>query len=189
VEFYVDGTFQTMIGTYPFATDLRAPLLTGVKKTFTVQARPLDTAGNAASSESLTITLTNELRRPFLISFTPASGMRFVTNTMVSVSATFNEELSLSSLASGWSISSAGPDDQFGTADDILLDSTVAQINATNYSLTFPQPLGPGFYNTSLTTNVTDLWGNVLRGGTNWEFGIRVPVTYVGLDGLWAAIR
>ncbi|MEO8428561.1 MAG: hypothetical protein ABI651_15785, partial [Verrucomicrobiota bacterium] len=47
VEFYLDGNLAFDDGSHPFEADLRAPVFTAQKSSFTVRARALDLGGNA----------------------------------------------------------------------------------------------------------------------------------------------
>lgn len=187
VEFHVDGGLRTVVGTYPFATDVLAPLLVPGKSSFTVQARAWDTAGNSTWSPVLTLGLTHGLRPPRLLAFAPTSGTRFLTNTVVPVTATFDEPMDLDSLAGGWTLRGHGPDGLPDTADDVVVPGAVELLGGTAYALTFVQPLPADFYTVTLATNVTDLAGNRLVETTAWEFGIRPLTTFIGTGRTWTA--
>jgi hypothetical protein len=186
VEFYLDGEHRATRGSHPFAADLRVPRLEAGKQDFTVQARAFDTAGNATWSQPVTIGLTNELRPPFLVSSSPRSGTRYLSGTVVAVTASFNEPMAPETFDAGWTITSSGPDGQPDTADDVRLATTVAQIGEASYRLVFDQPLDEGFYRVDATANLTDLFDNPLGTNRTWEFGIRPQLTYLGPSTLWS---
>lgn len=187
VDFFIDDELRATAGTHPFAVDLRAPILTTEKTGFSLRARAWDSAGNSGWSEVLTLGLANELRRPYLVSHSPVSGLRQLTNSIVEIRATFNELMDLRSMESGWTLTAAGPDSRFGTADDTALPGEPVAIGANAYALVTPQPLPTGLYQVTATTNLTDLFGNPLLAPVVWEFGIRPLVTLVGPGTLWTA--
>lgn len=187
VEFFIDEEWRATVGTHPFVADLRAPAMTTEKTSFSLRARAWDTAGNAGWSEGLTLGLTNELRRPYLVNHSPASGLRQLTNSIVEISATFNELMDLESMESGWTLIAAGADSRFGTGDDTTLPGEPVAIGENVYALVTSQPLPAGLYQVTATTNLTDLFGNPLLAPVVWEFGIRPLVTLVGPGTLWTA--
>ncbi|MCC6234460.1 MAG: Ig-like domain-containing protein, partial [Verrucomicrobiales bacterium] len=188
VEFYLDGNRVADAGSHPFEVSLRAPELSATKTNFIVRARAFDTAGNSAWSENLTIALVPEIRAPHLLAFTPPSGVAGITGTVFSVSARFTETLAPASLASGLFVNEAGPDTQFGTADDQRIPSTagLSADAAFEYRLQLNQPLPRGNYRVTASTNLTDLFGNRLLNPTNWTFLVREPLTWKATEGSWS---
>ncbi|MBE7500912.1 MAG: Ig-like domain-containing protein [Verrucomicrobiales bacterium] len=187
VEFFLDDEFRARAGSYPFAADLRAPALTATKTVFSLRARAWDTAGHSSWSEVIFLGLTNELRRPYLVSHSPVAGLRQLTNSLVEIHATFNEPMDLASLQTGWILIAAGADDRFGTADDTPLTSEPVMMGGNAYALMTPQPLPVGLYQVTATTNVTDVFGNRLLTPAVWDFGIRPLLTLAGSGALWSA--
>ena len=185
VEFYLDDALVVDDGSHPFEADMRAPGFTPQKGSFIVRARAFDAAGNSAWSETLSISLTNELRSPKLLAFAPPADSTSLTGMVLNVSARFNEPLLASTLNGGFKVESSGPDDQFGTADDQVMAFTVATESSNRYVLNLQQPLPRAFYRVTALTNLTDLFGNRLLNPTNWIFAVRVPLQWVGGDGLW----
>ncbi|MCI0537076.1 MAG: hypothetical protein L0Z50_17815 [Verrucomicrobiales bacterium] len=186
VEFHIDGQQVAVVGSYPFETDLPSPQLSPEKRSFVLQARAFDTAGNSAWSAPLTILLTNELRAPFLTAFTPLSGARYATGSMVQVTASFNEPIAPSTLESGWTLSAVGADGIPGTADDGAVPTIVSQSGPTSYTLEFAQPLPQGLYAVRAGTNLTDAFGNQFSRDVVWEFGIRPVISFIGPGNVWS---
>lgn len=187
VEFFLDDELRAVVGTYPFAADVRVPSLTTAKTGFALRARAWDTAGNSSWSDVLLLGLTNELRRPYLVSHSPVSGLRLLTNSVVEIGATFNEPMDPVSLQTGWTLVAAGADDRFGTADDTALPGQSGALGENAYGLVTAQPLPVGFYQLTATTNLTDVFGNRLLEPVAWEFGIRSLLTMAGTGTLWSA--
>lgn len=185
VEFHLDGNLAFDDGSHPFEADLRAPDFAAPKTSFTVRARAFDLAGNSTWSDTLTIGLTNELKAPRLTSFTPPAGSLGLTGTVFEVTARFNEPLLASTLGGGFNATAAGADDQFGTADDQPAPFTTTLLSSNTYRINLNQPFAAGYYRVAAGTNLTDVFGNRLASPTNWIFGIREPIHWVGGDGNW----
>ena len=72
----------------------------------------------------------------------------------------------------GLEIRSAGPDDTFGTADDVVYDARASYDGNTRVNVTIADgPLYPGRYRLTVTDTITDLVGNALDGDRNGTIG------------------
>ncbi len=184
VEFYLDGVKTFTDAAFPFEYRFITPSRTGSKTNFVIQARAVDTGGNATWSDPITIPLVTDATQPTVAFVSPTGGASVIT-----LLARFSEPLAPSSITpNSLLVVSPGPDGTFGTADD-----AVVRGGAINYDpatstavLTFPSPLADGAYRGIITTNVADVAGNHLAANYSWQIhtGNGVYWTRQG-DGFW----
>lgn len=190
VEYYVDDSIAAVAPAPPFDAHVIAPELTLSKQDFKLQARAIDTGGNAAWSSPVVIQLDKSLNGPRVRSFTPANLTPILSGNSVTVSASFNRALDPATVSHSFTLSTAGPDGLPGTADDVLVPSTVNQDSPTNLVLNFTQPLPVDDYVVRVTTNLTDTAGAPLSSNVFWTFRIRPSISNVPQNPtnfLWSA--
>lgn len=125
------------------------------------------------------------MNAPRIVSFTPPAGSLGLPGTIFEVTARFTENLLTSTLAGGFNVTAAGADEQFDTADDQPAPFTTTLLSSNTYRINLNQPLATGYYRLAAGTNLTDFSGNRLANPTNWVFGFREPLVWVGGDGNW----
>lgn len=161
VEFYVDGEKQATDGSFPFEHRFVTPLIAPGRDTFTLRARASDTGGNTTWSDLLTVRLVPDATPPRVVRAVPSVGA--IAGSVDTITAYFNEPVIEATLDPGsFRLISAGADDVFGNADDLLVTGGAVsyrdQLNAA--VLAFPTNLPPAFYRIVIGTNVTDRAGN-----------------------------
>jgi hypothetical protein len=72
VEFYVDGARVFSDASFPFEHRFLTPLLSSGRSNFTVRARAIDTGGNFAWSDEITVSLTPNMTPPRVVRTFPA---------------------------------------------------------------------------------------------------------------------
>ena len=171
VEFLVDGRRIATDGNYEFESSFVTPAITPTKKSFTLQARATDTGGNSTTTALLNVALAPLAAPPRVIRTSPAPGA-FASSARV-VSAVFNEPVLEATVNRNTvMLRSAGPDNAFGTQDDIAINNGAVSYSALlqTASLTLPSPLPPGLYEARITPAITDLEGNALQAEVAWTF-------------------
>jgi hypothetical protein len=179
VEFYIDGSLAGLSGKFPFASTLRAPAKTATKTSFLLRAKATDTGGNVGWSDALSITLLPDLTPPGLLSLTPSPNSTRPRGSVSRLSAVFDSEIDITSIQNAWTLQSAGPDGNFGTADDVSVTGgrmTFDQPDRTAI-FQFSAPLLSGRYRSRLASSVKDLQGNPMSADVTWDFTI--PTTLV----------
>jgi len=169
-EFYLDGTLVETDGNYPFEHRFRVPKLTAEKTTFTIQARAIDTGGNATVTPVITVQILPDLTPPKARPAEPlASG--FGAN-VTQVTAIFSEPILESTLnPASFTLVGAGPDRTFATADDVVVSGAVSLVaEARTAVFNVDEPLPAGRYQARLTRAITDLTGNALAAEALWNF-------------------
>lgn len=177
VEFHIDGVSAGRSGRHPYATTLRAPARLNGKTNFKLRARATDTAGNSAWSDEITLELLPDLTPPRLLAFSPDDGSVSPRGSLSQLTASFDSAMNPASLASAWTLVSAGPDALIGTPDDQAVSggSVVVEPVSRTATLGFPAPLRSGSYRARITNIAADLAGNGLASESAWNFTI--PVT------------
>lgn len=171
VEFYIDGQRVFTDGNFPYEYRFIAPPRSQ-QATMRLQIRASDTGGNAAVSAEVMINIIQDPVAPTVRNTFPLNGALLSSVNTLSVS--FDEPMNPGSLSTAASLVEAGPDAQFGTADDISITLGAVEFRETVlaafYSL--PSSLAPGFYQATLSTAATDLVGNPLAQSKVWNFRV-----------------
>ncbi|MCI0537102.1 MAG: hypothetical protein L0Z50_17945, partial [Verrucomicrobiales bacterium] len=191
VEFYVDGALAARCGKFPFAVTLRAPALTATKSSFVLRAKATDTGGNSAWSSEVTLSLLPDLTPPRLVVTSPAHNDTPARGSISALSAVFDSVVSLGSLQSGWSLTAAGADGNFGSADDVPIsggDITFDPVERIAIRQ-FNAPLLSGRYRMRFAASVSDLGGNMLGTDETRDFTIPTaqPTSATPANG-WVAL-
>ncbi len=189
VEFYVNGVKVFTDGNFPFEYRFAVPALTTTNTNFTLQARAVDTGGNATWSETITVRILPDLAEdlaPVVKYTTPAGGGgRTITNLL----AYFSKALDPATLNSNsFRLFSAGADGTLGTADDLLfIDGSVGYRKFGNAAaVTFGAPLPIGHYRAVLSPEIADPNGHHLAATYSWDFQVADASFWVNLgDGPW----
>ena len=185
VEFYLDGRRTFTDGSFPFEYRFNLPALTGTKTNVLLRARAIDTGGNAAWSEELTIQLGPDLTPPRVIAFGPVGGGKAISSVFVN----FNEPMNPATLNSGaLRLIGAGADGLLDTADDRPAEGGVVgyQPETLGVSLSFPASLTDGLYRAIVMAATTDVAGNPLGKEHTWQFRVADAVFWIGgLSGSW----
>ena len=98
VEFYVDGQRIASDGSFPFEVNFLAPLRRN-QQTVVVQARTVDTRGNATATAPIVVSLTPDTTPPSITARTPRVGGVVATADLIG--AFFSEPMEQASLANG----------------------------------------------------------------------------------------
>jgi hypothetical protein len=163
VEFYVDGTLAATDGNFPFEYRFIAPQLTTSKTSFTLQARALDTGGNATSTAVATINLQPDTTAPRILQTVPPAGT--IIGSVTTIGVVFTKPIDPSKLTNNTlQLRSFGPDGLIGTADDVLvLNATLSWQGSVNEAvITSPTELAPGTYAVEVLPPLADLSGNLI---------------------------
>lgn len=172
VELWVDGNLVQTDGNYPFQFFFTAPLLSDQSRVF-VSVVASDTGGNRTTSALQGFDLVPDSTPPRVLSVYPPSGALLTNQSQIV--AFLNEPLNPASVAAAaLTLTSAGPDNLLGTADDtIVAGGSLSYVeNVFGVFLTFGAPLPPGRYRATAAPPIADLAGNVLAQARTWEFGI-----------------
>src|SRR5262249_59395878 len=103
-------------GNFPFEYRFTAPELTATKTNFTLQARAIDTGGNATWSELIAVRLTPDNVPPEVTGFS----IRRSSAPISSLSINFSKPIASGSLTpAALRLFAAGSDGSLGTADDV----------------------------------------------------------------------
>ncbi|MCI0439857.1 MAG: Ig-like domain-containing protein, partial [Chloroflexi bacterium] len=150
-----------------------------------VAAGEADITASADGYQDAAATLTvlpTDTTPPQVVSVSPANGSINPTNSVSSVSVTFNESMNAATLTSETlKLFSAGDDGVIGNEDDAQLAGVVSYDDATfTARLTLSQALGPGDYQGFLSGSVTDLLGNALGADLTWTFTVKEPKLWDG---------
>lgn len=161
VEFYADDLKIGDDGNFPFELGFQAPNRVGPKTNMVLRARAVDSGGNAAWSDPLTVPLLADTTPPQLLGVTPIAGAKVVK----AVHLVFNETIDLATLTpASFRLIELGADGLAGTPDDLPVSGGSFSVgtNPPSASLQFPAPLPLGRYQILLDQNVKDLSGNSL---------------------------
>lgn len=172
VQFFVDDQPVTIDGNFPFETGIIAPLITADKRTFEFHVIASDTGGNITQSETVTLELVPDATPPYVRRFLPRNGS--IIGNLDSFLVTFSEPIRQSTFSSqSVSMTGAGSDDVFDTADDLPVSPLTRVYEESTNSLNLStDPLPPDLYRVSLTTAITDLAGNPLASVEESSFRI-----------------
>jgi hypothetical protein len=188
VEFYLDGTNTATDGNFPFEYRLVVPALTATKTNFTLRARAFDTGGNSTWSETIDVKLlpeTTEIAPPVVTFTTPVGGGHTITNLV----AYFSKGLDPDSVNSAsFQLFAAGPDEVFGTPDDLPISSGLVSYREFGHKaiLAFPTALPLGKYRAVLGTAIRDFSGRNLAAAYRWDFQVADATFWVNFgDGAW----
>ncbi|MBI1928046.1 Ig-like domain-containing protein [Candidatus Poribacteria bacterium] len=172
VEFYVDGVKVATDGNFPFEHRFTTPLLVE-RSSFTLRARASDTGGNAAWTDEIVVTLVPDATAPRITAVSPGNGA--IIGNVKALAVFFNEPIEPSTLTpASFSLTEAGSDGNFNTADDVTVTNGALQFRADVQGafMNFTSGLPPGHYHGQVTTAITDLAGNRLTGGMVWAFHV-----------------
>ncbi|WP_345736066.1 Ig-like domain-containing protein [Prosthecobacter algae] len=180
VEFYVDGALVSVDGNYPFEHRFLTPKATALRTQFKVRARATDTGGNATLTREFTVTLVPDTTPPVVTRVGPSG----LTGKVTSALAFMSEALDSATVNdTTFVVTEAGPDDIFGTGDDVPVTASAVtfrpEIQAASFTVTGELP--PGVYQAVLTTGVKDLSNNALAADRTWQFSVEGdPVFWTG---------
>jgi hypothetical protein len=164
VEFYIDGALTATDGSFPFEYHFAAPQLTASKTNFTVQARALDTGGNATATPVITVNLQPDTTSPQILQTVPPAGTIIGSNQSIGI--IFSEPINPAQLNTDTlQVRSYGPDGLIGTADDeIVVNGTITWRQDLNEAIiTFPSELPPAIYEVLVRPPLADLANNPIR--------------------------
>ncbi|MBK9139826.1 MAG: Ig-like domain-containing protein [Verrucomicrobia bacterium] len=126
-----------------------------------------DPAGNAMPGST---EWTFELQRPRVAQVRPTAGGIAAGR---SLEVTFSAPMIPASVALGLSVHAPGPDNQFGTADDVRMAGAFSMPPGTTVArLDFSPGLPPGRYLAKVNRNVADGAGNTLAADVAWDFQV-----------------
>jgi hypothetical protein len=172
VEFYVDGAKVATDGNFPFEHRFTAPRLAD-QPSFTLRAKATDTGGNAAWTDTLTVALTADTTGPRVAQVSPRENDNVGSSRVIA--AFFNEPIDPVTLTpDAFTLSEAGSDGRFDTADDIAVTNGVIELRTEVLGafMNFTGGLEPGYYRAQIGTLVADLAGNVLAANHIWTFRV-----------------
>lgn len=171
VEFFVDGVRIATDGNFPFEHRFVVPLRRN-QTSFRLHARATDTGGNAAFTAERTIQIVTDATAPRVRRTTPRDGG--VVQVVNAVAAFFSEPLDPATLTpTAFTLTRAGADGQFDTADDATVGGTVEfRPDVLGAFRNFKTALSPGRYRARLTTAVKDLAGNALAMPATFAFTV-----------------
>jgi 6-phosphogluconolactonase (cycloisomerase 2 family) len=164
VEFYIDDVLAATDGSFPFERHLRAPLRNG-RSSFTLRARAIDTGGNAAWSNEITIALAAavpDTTPPQVLRVSPGDGS--VVGPIEEIAITFSEPLDPVTLTRGVRVWNAGVDGVLGNGDDLPVEGgrvSYRELTGT-VLLRFDAPLSFGLYQVVMAPSATDRAGHPL---------------------------
>ncbi len=185
VEFYVDGAKAGTDGNYPFAWTAVAPEATAEKTNLTVRAKASDTGGNTAWSEEFTLALVKDATPPRVRLVTPPDGA--ILQQASTIAAFFSEPMDATTInAESFKVTAAGPDGQFGTADDRVLAPASIEFREELLGaiLAFAPPLAAGPHRVELGATMADLFGLRLANPLTWNVRIFTPGADRDSDGV-----
>lgn len=162
VQFYVNNELRSTDGNYPFAHQIRTPLIEAGVSQFSLRAVATDTGGNMTNSEPLLITLVPDNTPPRIKSVVPRNAA--YTGTVNVVTAVVSELIDVSTLtANTFSMLGAGEDALFGTDDDFVPVGTLSFDDSTNRLRWISSTdLANGRYRVSINAPLADLAGNAM---------------------------
>jgi hypothetical protein len=170
VEFYIDGQKTVTDGNFPFEYTFRIPWRTASKTSFSLRARASDTGGNFRFTDEIRVDMSPDATPPSVRFGLPATNS--VSTNLTSVIVYFDSAIDPTTLTpDNFKIISAGPDNLFGTPDDLVITNGVIAYRDTIPSavMTFPTNLAYGLYR-GVVSGVADKAGNVLASPFTWLF-------------------
>jgi len=185
VEFYRDGQPLAVDGNFPFEVAFNAPPLTAAQTTLRVRAKAVDTAGNAAFSEELTLQLVPDATPPRLVRTAPESSA--LLRELSSVLALFSEALDPATVTeTSVRLLAPGPDRVLGTADDQAVAGLTRELREQLplVALSAASPLPPSAYRLVLSPPLADLAGNPLAAAVTVDLVVFDPTVDTDGDGL-----
>lgn len=160
VEFYIDGAKAGTDGNFPFSWTFLAPEATAAKSNLVLRAKASDTGGNTTWSEELTLQLVKDATPPKVRSLSPRDGA--ILPGAATLAAFFSEPIDTATLTAGTvKVTWAGPDGQFGTADDQVVTPFDIEFReeVLGVFLAFAPPLAAGPHRVELSAGIKDLFG------------------------------
>jgi hypothetical protein len=170
VEFYIDGQKTATDGNFPFEYTFRIPWRTASKASFTLRARASDTGGNFRFTDEIRVNQSPDATPPSVRFGLPATNS--VPTNITSVIVYFDGAIDPTTLTSDtFKIISAGPDNLFGTPDDLVISNGAISYRDTIPSavMTFPTNLAYGLYR-GIVSGIADKAGNVMASPFTWLF-------------------
>jgi hypothetical protein len=181
----VDGARVFSDASFPFEHRFLTPLLSSGRSNFTVRARAIDTGGNFAWSDEITVTLTPDMTPPRVVRTFPA--LSAIMGAAGTLAAYFNEPIDPTSLsANTFAVTFAGSDGVLGNADDATVnDGVISYRDTLNAAfLTSATSLPPGLYRASVNPPVADVAGNIMIRAYSWQFWVWKHVHFTALPEL-----
>jgi len=180
VKFYLDGQELATDGNFPFEVRFFTPLIQEGKTSFQVRALATDTGGNATWSDELTLNLVPDATPPRVTRSVPFNGALLGAPTAAALF--FSEPLdSATILSENFSLTQAGADGLFGTADDGRVNFELEIREGQNaVFLSFPVRLTAGSYRLTAATGLQDRAGNPISVPFAAQFRV---FSFVDLDG------
>ncbi len=177
VEFRVDGFPVAVDEQFPFEWTFTPPPRSPGHDTVRVQAVATDTGGNVGASPELILTLTGDVSAPAVVRTSPGSGQEVAGAPLSAVVAWLSETVVAESVTeANLRLTGIGPDNEFGTADDVVVGGTVlVGDEAERIGLAFAKPLNTGRYRATVGPGLRDATGNVSTETREWEFRVIGP--------------
>ncbi|MDA0349904.1 MAG: Ig-like domain-containing protein [Verrucomicrobia bacterium] len=188
VELYIDGAATASYTNFPYNFNFITPQLTQSKTNFTVQAKATDMAGSFTWTDLIEVDLIDTLP-PQFSEMEPDNGSVLQTEILSTISVRFNEQPNTETInGQSFRLFEAGPDETLNTPDDVLINSVIDfDANSLIATLSPSGALEAGLYRVSLSTEVSDVFGNSLTEALVWEFEVRDPNEWInGAGGSWA---
>jgi hypothetical protein len=170
VEFYIDGQKSATDGNFPFEYTFRIPWRTPSKTSFGLRARASDTGGNFRFTDEIRVDLSPDVTPPGVRVGLPSTNS--VPTNVTTVIVYFDSAIDPATLTPDtFKVISAGADNLFGTADDLVISNGVISYRDTTPSamMTFPTNLAYGLYR-GVVSGVADKAGNVMTAPFSWLF-------------------
>jgi hypothetical protein len=178
VDFELDGVPVASDSSFPFELVLAAPQRSLDRETLRVRARATDTGGNVGVSPELVLQLADDATAPVVTGTSPESGSEIATALVDTLVVSFSEVIEPSSLTpANFLLTYAGPDNQFGTADDAPVAGGVVEHRAAEATarLRFAAPLNTGRYRAQVGPGIADPAGNINPTVHEWGFRLIGP--------------
>ncbi len=173
VEFFIDGSLVLRDVAFPFEYRRVTPLRSE-RTSFTLQARAIDTGGNATETAVVTIQITPDVMGPAVVGRTPRDGAQ-VDIGLTGVSATFDEPIAPgSATTSTVRLFRAGPDGLAGTPDDVAIAASGVSVTGGGRVavLSIAAQLTPDLYRVVVGPGISDLTGNATAATDAWTFRV-----------------
>lgn len=170
VDFELDGQRLVTDGSYPFELRLVAPPRSQ-SPAITLGAKCWDTGGNLTIAAAVVLEVTEDVTPPSVVRSQPAAGGFALAGQPAEVLVVVDEQLAPASIGVGsLLLSGAGPDGDFGTADDepVVITSAAWRPDLQAAFWTAATPLSAQRYRAVLS-GPTDVAGNALP-AQQWEF-------------------
>jgi hypothetical protein len=173
VEFYVDGKRVGTAAKFPFELRFVTPLLSADKASFTLQAKAIDTGGNATSTPEFVVNLTRDKTPPHVLRKTFPS-LHSIAGSIDTVTIYFSKPIDPATITSATvQVIDAGPDKVLGTKDDVVHAASLSYRDNLNAVLVgFGTNLPPGHYQMLVKPPLADLAGNQLAAVFRSDFWV-----------------